>query len=125
LATPPHVRSEKMGDSVDSSTNSLIYDYLSSTPLLSSIAQLFKKKTKASELPQGSPQLKAIIKEFHESPQKRKSFGGETSPQKKLKKDESSSDSSSSDEEEEVKPKENGTAKKSTPGKKTTSTKRF
>lgn len=106
-----------MAEAGDGPANSLIYDYLSSTPLLSSIAKLFKKTTNAEALPAKSPKLKHIISEYNLSPQKRKSTDGVTSAQKKFKKGDTSSDDSSSD--EEVVPKLNGVAKKSTPGKKT------
>jgi len=89
--------------------NSLVGDYLAS--LGSKLAEKFKKETKATPLPPGSPGLKEMVKHFNESsPTKRKLEMANGTPAKKAKKDESSSDDDSSDEEEEAPP-----AKKAAP----------
>lgn len=91
--------------------NSLVGDYLSS--LGSKLAEKFKKETKATPLPPGSPGLKEMVKHFKESPTKRKlEMPNGASPAKKAKKEESSSDDDS-DDEEDAKP----AAKKVAPAK--------
>ena len=65
--------------------NSLVGDYLSS--LGSKLAEKFKKETKATPLPPGSPGLKEMVKHFQESPTKRKlEITNGASPAKKAKK---------------------------------------
>ena len=66
--------------------NSLVGDYLAS--LGSKLADKFKKETKATPLPPGSPGLKEIVKHFKEnSPTKRKlDIPNGASPAKKAKK---------------------------------------
>lgn len=65
--------------------NSLVGDYLST--LGSKLADKFKKETKATPLPPGSPGLKEMVKHFQESPTKRKlEMPNGASPAKKAKK---------------------------------------
>ena len=65
--------------------NSLVGDYLST--LGSKLADKFKKETKATPLPPGSPGLKEMVKHFKESPTKRKiEMPNGASPAKKAKK---------------------------------------
>ena len=65
--------------------NSLVGDYLAS--LGSKLAEKFKKETKATPLPPGSPGLKEMVKHFNEtSPTKRKLETANGTPAKKAKK---------------------------------------
>jgi len=65
--------------------NSLVGDYLAS--LGSKLAEKFKKETKATPLPPGSPGLKEMVKHFNESsPTKRKLEMANGTPAKKAKK---------------------------------------
>merc|ERR1711992_439524 len=75
--------------------NSLVGDYLASVN--PNLAKKFKKESKASPLPPGSPNLVELVKEFQKnSPVKRKlSLSNGHTPAKKAKKDESSSDEDS------------------------------
>ena len=70
-----------------SELNTLVGDYLAT--ICTNLAKKFKKETKSTPLPPGSPGLAEIVKQFKETPVKRKLENGHTNghtPAKKAKK---------------------------------------